>query len=206
MNTNFESTKMYRTRQKIIKAFLGFYAEKSFEHIYIKSLTEAAGINRGTFYLHYLDLEDLITSIENEQLDAITQLAKEVHHFYYSRNKEEFAQFFKPIFSYIVKNQKLFKILTSSHSRPNFRLSFKMIMKNNFTERFHSVLIASKDKEALKKEYIIESLISGNLDMLIHWIQSDINLSPDELAELISYTVLRSPLDIIEGNIGKPFI
>lgn len=68
-------------------------------------------------------------------------------------------------------------------------------------QRFHSVLMTTKDKELLKKEYIIESLISGNLGMIIHWIQSDINISPVELAELISYTVLKSPLDIIEGNI-----
>jgi len=95
----------------------------------------------------------------------------------------------------IVENQKLFKTLTSSHSRPNFRQFFKMIMKNNFTQRFHAVLMATKDKELLKKEYIIESLISGNLGMIIHWIQSDINISPVELAELISYTVLKSPLD-----------
>ncbi|MBP2642935.1 MAG: hypothetical protein H6Q67_822 [Firmicutes bacterium] len=201
MNTNINSTKMYCTRQKIIKAFLDLYSKKSFEQIYIKSLTEAAGINRGTFYLHYLDLEDLITTIEIKQLDAITKLVKEFHHFYYSRKNDEFAQFFKPIFSYIVENKNLFKILTSSHSRPNFRQSFKMIMKNNFTQRFHSVLRAAKDKELFKKEYIIESLISGNLGMIIHWIQSDINLSSDELAELISYTVVKSPLDIIEGNI-----
>ncbi|BCZ46902.1 transcriptional regulator [Clostridium gelidum] len=201
MNTNIDSTKMHRTRQKIIKAFLDLYAKKQLEQIYIKSLTESAGINRGTFYLHYMDLEDLVTSIENEQLDALAKLDKEVNYFYYSRKDNEFAQYFKPIFNYIVENKKLFKILMSPHSHPNFRESFQRAMRNNFTQRFHSVLMTAKGKELLKKEYIIESVINGNLAMIIHWIQSDINLSPEELADLISYTVLKSPLDIIENNI-----
>lgn len=201
MNTNIDSTKIRRTRQKIIKAFLDLYAIKPLGQIYIKTLTESAVINRGTFYLHYIDLNDLLTSIENEQLDAIAKLSKEFHHFYYSEKTNEFAQFFKPILNYIVENKKLFKILTSPHSHLYFRESFKKMMRNNFAQRFHSVLMTAKNKELLKKEYVIESLINGNLAMIIHWIQSDINLSPDELADLISCTVLKSPLSIIESNI-----
>ena len=201
MNTDIDSSKIHDTRQKIIKCFLDLYAERSFEQIHIKFLTEVIGINRGTFYLHFLDLNDLIESIEDEQMKAIANIGKQFRYFYYSEKSDEFAQFFKAIFDYIVKNKEVFKILTSPHSRPNFRESFLEMMRNNSKQKYHSILVQAKGKELLKKEYIIESIINGNLGVILCWIQSNINLTTEELAELMSYTVLKSPLEIMKSNI-----
>ena len=46
------------TQTLIRKAFTDLLAKKPIESISVKELCQAAGINRGTFYLHYYDLED----------------------------------------------------------------------------------------------------------------------------------------------------
>ena len=197
MYTSSDSKKMRRTREKIRKAFLTLYAEKSLTQINIKLLTEAAGINRGTFYLHYFDLDDLVTSIENEQLEAIANYTMNFRFINFLKG-DTLIQFFVPVLRYIASNSQLFKILLSSHSRPRFRESLHIWMRHNLMRRFQSVILTANDKDRTKKELIIEYIVSANFGIIIHWIQSDTHLSPEELTDLISHISLKGPFQIIQ--------
>lgn len=60
-----------RTKNSIINAFLQLRAKKPLERISVKELSELAGINKATFYLHYRDIYDLSESLENELFERI---------------------------------------------------------------------------------------------------------------------------------------
>ena len=47
-----------KTQSAIKKAFIQLLKQKDLDHITIHDITEAADINRGTFYLHYEDKYD----------------------------------------------------------------------------------------------------------------------------------------------------
>lgn len=55
-----------RTRQAIRSAFTDMICEMDYEKISIKELTERAGVNRKTFYLHYSSLDDLLSEMQSE--------------------------------------------------------------------------------------------------------------------------------------------
>ena len=55
-----------RTRDAIRRAFTDMICEMDYEQITIKELTERAGVNRKTFYLHYDSLDDLLGEMQNE--------------------------------------------------------------------------------------------------------------------------------------------
>ena len=61
-----EDPRIKRTRESIRKTFKEMICEMDYEQISIKELTERAGINRKTFYLHYNTLDDLLREIQNE--------------------------------------------------------------------------------------------------------------------------------------------
>lgn len=64
---------MRRTRQWLQEAFLELVLEKGFEQVTVNDITARAGVNRATFYKHYLDKWDLLTSWVGEMrllLDA----------------------------------------------------------------------------------------------------------------------------------------
>ena len=42
--------------------------QQNFESITIRELTEKAGINRGTFYLHYVDKYDMFEQMKNRKV------------------------------------------------------------------------------------------------------------------------------------------
>ena len=52
-----------KTRAVLKNALLSLMKEKSVKHITVKELCDRADINRGTFYLHYADVFDMLEKI-----------------------------------------------------------------------------------------------------------------------------------------------
>lgn len=60
-----------KTKRSIKNAFLQLRAQKPLERITIKELAELAEISKATFYLHYKDVYDLSTQLQNEVIQDI---------------------------------------------------------------------------------------------------------------------------------------
>lgn len=60
-----------RTRNAINNAFMEIITEKEFDQITINDLSERADVNRGTFYLHYMDKYDLLDQYIEEHLSKM---------------------------------------------------------------------------------------------------------------------------------------
>lgn len=60
-----------RTLRNIRNAFLQLRAHKPLERITVKALSELAEISKGTFYLHYRDIFDLSTQLQNEVIQNV---------------------------------------------------------------------------------------------------------------------------------------
>lgn len=76
MTTRHTPTKTY-----LKQALINLLTEKSFEAITVSDLTKKAGVNRGTFYLHYRDKHDMMTHLKNDTLDDLYQLLNDPHIF-----------------------------------------------------------------------------------------------------------------------------
>ena len=63
--------RVVRTRREIKRAFLKLMGEREYGKITVQDITRAAGINRNTFYLHYLDKQDLIARLSGECVDRL---------------------------------------------------------------------------------------------------------------------------------------
>lgn len=62
-----------KTEKAILKAFHELSRETEFTKINVSALTERAGINRKTFYLHYHSIEELILSLQNEFIENLKE-------------------------------------------------------------------------------------------------------------------------------------
>ena len=54
-----------RTKQQLRSALTTLLLEKDFSDITVREISERADVNRGTFYSHYRDAFDLLTSVED---------------------------------------------------------------------------------------------------------------------------------------------
>ena len=54
-----------KTKRQLRLALMKLMAEKSVKDISVRELAAIADINRGTFYIHYKDVYDLLSSLES---------------------------------------------------------------------------------------------------------------------------------------------
>lgn len=60
-----------RTRQTFIDAFCELYRQKPLDKISVQEITRKTGYNRSTFYQYFLDINDLLLTIENEMMEYL---------------------------------------------------------------------------------------------------------------------------------------
>lgn len=68
-----------RTLESIRNAFTDMICEMDYEQITIKELTERAGVNRKTFYLHFDSLDDLLREMQNEMSARFRERIKDLN-------------------------------------------------------------------------------------------------------------------------------
>ena len=66
MAINNEDNRVKRTKKLIRRGLVELAQTKRINKITVKELTDYVEINRGTFYLHYKDVYDLVDTLENE--------------------------------------------------------------------------------------------------------------------------------------------
>ncbi len=78
MPTNDNDSRVKRTKKLIRQGLVELSKKKSISKITVKELTDHAEINRGTFYLHYKDVFDLVDSLEKELYDEFESVLNSI--------------------------------------------------------------------------------------------------------------------------------
>ena len=63
---NERAARTAQTRARIKAALVELIGEKGFDALTVSDVTRRAKINRGTFYIHYQDVNDLLQRLEDE--------------------------------------------------------------------------------------------------------------------------------------------
>lgn len=174
-----------KTKQLIQRSFLQILENKPFETITIGDIAKAAHINRGTFYLHYLDKFDLLDQIEQQLFRDLGKHIDQLHSRYsstYTFEKEQ-EQLAASLFSFIKMHAPLLKIFLSNHGRAGFHLRFrdafaeKVRINLEKNESIHTRLIGSMD-------YFLSFITSAFLGLIEQWVQNGLDKTPEEMTAL----------------------
>ncbi len=182
-----EDRRIKKTKQLLKQGLTELMFEKDIKNITIKELVEKVDINRSTFYLHYSDIYELLTELENNLMKEINQVFEE----YKSIDKlEESYAFILTLYKTFDNNRDLCKAITSSQNNSAFILQM---------EESIELAIRKKLDEILSDEYVIpESTYifyrCGCVGLLRSWIRNDIPKSPEEMANETYHIVIDSLL------------
>ena len=69
-----------KTKRQLRKALMDLMAEKPVKSISVRELADRADINRGTFYIHYKDVGDLLQRLEDEMAERLILVCKKYAH------------------------------------------------------------------------------------------------------------------------------
>ncbi|MFJ7981542.1 TetR/AcrR family transcriptional regulator [Lysinibacillus xylanilyticus] len=187
--------RIIRTKNEIKQAFFSLLSEKNFEAITVRDITELANINRGTFYLHYVDKYNLLEQYENEIfekfnaiLDATTNLDLDINQF-----KQERLPVMVQILQVFYEEADFLKLILGPNGDPYFYEK----MRQFFVRYFNAYLGNRTDKS--KWRFPIELTLAYNsnaiLGVITYWLQHDMQQSPEEIATMLIETILKGTFE-----------
>ncbi|CAM5197993.1 TetR family transcriptional regulator OS=Ureibacillus acetophenoni OX=614649 GN=SAMN05877842_11271 PE=4 SV=1 [Ureibacillus acetophenoni] len=174
-----------KTKQLIQKSFLEILEKKSFDSITIGDITKHAAINRGTFYLHYMDKFDLLEKIEQQLFADLGNHIDELQSHYLSIQtfEKEQEQLAATLFSFIEMQAPILKLFFSDHGRAGFHLRFRAA----FMEKVRVNLEKNESFTAnltVPMEYFLSFITSAFLGLIEQWIQNGLDKTPEEMTRL----------------------
>ena len=166
------------TKSDLKAALTRLLKQKDFEAISVSDIAKEAGINRGTFYLHYVDKFDMIDQLIDEILQNIIFLLNKDQ----PKTKEEaFAPIVK-IFEYLKEDFDFIHAISlnrfnyTSHLVRNFLLEL--------SKQIGPIKETIKTVYPLPEDYAAEVFIYSNSAIFFHWIQKGGVESPEESAKI----------------------
>ncbi|MFD1775570.1 TetR/AcrR family transcriptional regulator [Paenibacillus rhizophilus] len=173
-----------RTKELIKETFVRLVEKEGFGGVSVRNLTASAGINRGTFYLHYKDKYDLMEQIQTEILDGLQKVmvvdisSVELQQTYL--DEQPYAPFVC-IFQYLHEHGGLIRLLLGPKGESGFPGKMKEVVSESFYKKLfnHHTF---ENNPSIPKEYLTAFSVSVFLGVTEEWLNQDPPYSPEQIA------------------------
>ncbi|NWO20488.1 TetR/AcrR family transcriptional regulator C-terminal domain-containing protein [Oribacterium sp. oral taxon 102] len=162
--------------------------KKKLKDISVKELTELADVNRGTFYLHYKDVFDLMEQSEDELICLLRDAVAKYSHDNIIYN-ENFIPLFQEIYQICLDNVDLVRILVGENGDIKFLNNLQLLLRDRFLRDWGS-LIRKRKLEHFDAYFAF--IVGGCISLLQYWFRDGMQESPIELAEITGQFLDRS--------------
>jgi AcrR family transcriptional regulator len=185
-----------RTRKALDLAFVELMEEKTYDAITVQDIIDRANVGRSTFYAHYMDKEDLLTS-------QFQRLVTYVHN---AALAEPVPSSFATLgmFRHVAQNHRLYKAFMWGQG---IEMVFK-ILQGVITERIEQELARHFENQAPKvPTNVLATYIAGGfLTLMRWWLDNGMPYSPEEINALyvqMLMPMLYSVLDMDADTINE---
>ena len=167
-----------KTRQQLQHCLAVLLKEKKIQEITVREITEMADLNRGTFYLHYKDVFDLLEKVELELLD---ELDGTLQKYQASDLHQKLSLIFTDLFVCVQENAEMVQILLGENGDLNFVNQVKERVREKCLKDWFE-LFNSQDSQLF--DAFNAFVVSGCLGLVTYWLQNGMKESPKELAQI----------------------
>ncbi len=173
-----EDRRVKRTKKMLRESLFTLLEEKPLKEITVKELTEAADVNRSTFYFYYKDINDMMMQIQNE---IYTVFEAEVIAPNSDFNTvEDFTGYIIRFLLFCRENEKICKFVVGNDP------------DNNLTHMIRNALLAHiPDSRKVfplddPKCYLTGIAMTGIWETVIQWMYDGMQVEPEKLASFLS--------------------
>lgn len=179
MQEETQDRRIKRTKMLLQNALVDLMLEKAVGKISVKELTQKADVNRSTFYLHYLDIYDMLEQMENEFVETIQGF---FHDFFTPLPTSMPLMLFVNISEWLEQDKEYYvKLLRGSASGYIFE-ELESRIRDEFLTLLYLIFL---DEESLDLRTRVNFTVSGTVGVLRMWVMEGGNISLVELSETI---------------------
>lgn len=177
-----EDRRVRRTKKLLTQALTSLMKEKQLKDITVKELAEKADMNRGTFYLYYKDVFQMLESIEDELISALDLILDEK-----LGETPPNEQLLVDLFDFIRENQEIMSVLMSFRGDICFLYRLNRLIR----EKLIKIWGISSDMEG-EFDYDYYFAVFGCAGLVKAWLNRDCLDSSEKLAKRVN--------DILQGQ------
>lgn len=178
MNERKEDRRVRRTKKLLAQGLTRLMQQKQIKDITVRELADLVDVNRGTFYLYYRDIFDMLEKIEAELFDRFNEIiAARREGPILSQTQPMFAD----LFHFVAENQEICRILLSA----NGDMKFLERLSNLVEERLRADWLSSRDGlSETEFEYRYAFGVMGCMGLVRAWLERRCTESADSMAIL----------------------
>ena len=173
-----EDRRVRRTKKLLTQALTELMQQKQVKEITVTELTDLADMNRGTFYLYYKDIFDMLEHIEDNMFQALNEILER-------HEKENVVQETEPILrdilGFIEENQEMVRVLLSPHGDMNFLHRLNDVLREKCLQFVRRV--APNEGEA-SFDYRYSFVVFGTAGLIRAWVNRNCAESTAEIAQM----------------------
>lgn len=192
------ATRTTQTRSHIKRAFTELVAEKGFGALTVSDITRRAGINRGTFYLHFVDKNDLLDQLEGAAISDLADILLAP----LPAGAPEPGQVFpyevlRDALTYVAKDYPFIAAISGRDGDQHFSEKLKRLIGGLFDQGLARAGVSVVGNETYPVPYAREMALSRVMAIISLWLQRECAETPEQVARMVCGAHDVAPSDLI---------
>lgn len=184
--------RVVRTKQQIRQALIDLLSQKSENNISVRELTQKANINRGTFYIHYKDIHDLVEQLVDEGVEKLLGVCRRHPP---AQTPRASYPFLTDLFQTLQSDSQLFTILLGNTGSHAYSERVCKAIQDHFLNDLLSVFYSADPKQ---RQVASDFIVAGCLHEALVWLKNGTKETPDEMAYLTGRIIMHG-IDALEA-------
>jgi len=189
-----------QTNNLITNALVKVGENKALKQITVSDLTRTSGISRGTFYLHYLDKDDLVNQLEDDFAQQFQELLDAGIGETMDYRQMETGQPYPvivAIVAFAAENKALLNFFFGPHGDPAFLGRITTKLQTAILDELRRVKGSASFRHDIPATYALNLVTNTIMTIVTTWLTSPEQLSQTEVASLIMRALYLSPYEIL---------
>jgi AcrR family transcriptional regulator len=172
-----------RTRQLLRSALLALLKEKRYEEISVQDIIERADVARSTFYVHYLDKDDLLTGSQGIFAENLGQQLT-------THSGENGASLFpsRAWFHHIQAQVPILKVIAKDPAMDLAMKTLRGIIHHSVEERIHAH--SPVENNSMPLSMIVDYLTDTLMTLIKWWFKDGMRQTPEQMDEMFQQLVM----------------
>ena len=173
-----EDRRVRRTKKMLTQALTKLMNQKQLNEITVKELAELADMNRGTFYLYYKDIYDMLAKIENSMFTALYEIMNQHEQ---AGALTDLRDMLRKVFEFISENREMCGVLLSENGDMSFLHRLNDLLRERCRAIWNARNIPDKDAEY---DYYYSFAVFGCAGLIRAWLLNNCAEPPEYMAAL----------------------
>ena len=195
MNTEKKDRRTRRTRHLLRSALLALLKEKRYEEISVQDIVVRADVARSTFYMHYLDKDDLLTGRQGI-------FAENLGHQLQAHAGENGASVFssRAWFYHIQAQAPILKVIARDSAMNLAMKTLRNIIHRSIEDGMHAH--ADKDPASVPLPVIVDYLTDTLMTLIQWWVKEGMRHTPEQMDEMFQQLVVPGVSSVLKSGGG----